>query len=108
MPIRRPAVRLRGHRPRVQELRALSACLLLAAFGVGPCYAQTLTSSMMSPVRDGFAPSDQSALRKTSDNAAAENTAPDDTTKDAKAPSRIGKIPTYEAPAASGASDSGF
>ena len=108
MPIRRPAVRLRGHRPRVQELRALSACLLLAASGVAPAYAQTLTTNMMSPVRDGYAPADQSALRKTSDNSTSENTGPDDKANDAKAPSRIGKIPTYESPAASGASVSGF
>ena len=108
MPIRRPAVRMRDHRPRVQELRALSACLVLAALGAVTAQAQTLTSSMMSPVRDGFVPSDQSPLRKTSDNGVSENTDPDDKAKDTKAPSRIGNIPTYGSPAASGASSSGF
>jgi hypothetical protein len=97
---------LRDHRPRVQELRALSACLLLAALGIDPAQAQTLTSNMLSPVRDGYAPPDQSLLRKTSDDATTDNQ--DDKSKDTKAPSRIGAIPTYGTPAASGASDSGF
>lgn len=103
MPVRRPAVRLRGACPRAQQLRALLACLVLVAVSAADARAQTLTSSMMTPVRDGFAPPDQSALRKTSDDAAA-----DDSKKDEKAPSRIGKTPTYDIPAASGASDSGF
>ena len=106
MPIRRPAVRLRDTRPRVQELRALSACLVLAAFGVAPVHAQTLTSNMLTPTRDGYAPPDQSPLRKTSDGATLDT--PDDTAKDGKAPSRIGNIPTYGIPAASGASGTGF
>ena len=106
MPIRRPAVRLRDTRPRVQELRALSACLVLAAFGINPAHTQTLTSNMLAPVRDGYAPPDQSLLRKTSDDATSDNQ--DDKTRDAKAPSRIGNIPTYGIPAASGASGSGF
>lgn len=57
---------------------------------------------MMSPVRDGFAPADQSLLRRTFD------TSPDDGSNTAKAPSRIGAIPTYGVPAASGASDTGY
>ena len=60
----------------------------------------------MTPVRDGFAPPDQSPLRKTSDDAAVDSQ--DDKAKDTKAPSRIGNIPAYGIPAASGASDSGF
>lgn len=81
----------------------LLAGLALIALNLSLAEAQTLTSSMMTPVRDGFAPPDQSALRKTSDNPTA-----DDNQKDEKAPSRIGKPPTYGIPAASGASDSGF
>lgn len=108
MPIRRPAVRLRDHRPRVQELRALSACLLLAALSISPAQAQTLTSNMLTPARDGFAPPDQSPLRKTSDDQSSDISNPDDRLKDSKAPSRIGNPPVYGTPAASGASDSGF
>lgn len=111
MPIRRPAVRLRDIRPRAQELRALPACLVLAAFCVAPVYAQTLTSNMLAPARDGYAPPDQSLLRKTSENKAtndATSDSQDDKAKDTKASSRIGKIPVYGIPVASGASDSGF
>ena len=103
MPARRPAVRLRGIRLRALSWRALRVCLVLIAFHAVQAEAQTLTSSMMTPVRDGFVPPDQSALRKTS-----EGTTADDIKKDEKAPSRIGKTPTYGIPAASGASDSGF
>ncbi len=103
MPIRRPAVRLRDLRPRAQELRALSACLLLSVCWSTTASAQALTSNLLTPVRGGFAPQDQSPLRKTSDDAQ-----PDDAKKDAKAPSRIFNTPKYGIPPASGASDSGF
>ena len=42
MPIRRPAVRLRGLRPRAQELRALPACLLLSVALIAEANAQAL------------------------------------------------------------------
>ncbi|MFX6277455.1 hypothetical protein ABTF87_19330, partial [Acinetobacter baumannii] len=52
----------------------------------------------------GFAPPDKSLLRKTAD-----NMANDDAPKPSvRAPSRIGAIPTYGVPPASGASDVGF
>lgn len=111
MPIRRPAVRLRDYRPRVQELRVLPACLVLAALSVVPVHAQTLTSNMLTPARDGYAPLDQSPLRKTSDNKTSSDATADSEdkkNKDTKAPSRIGNTPIYGNPPASGAADSGF
>ncbi|MEW6768262.1 MAG: outer membrane beta-barrel protein [Pseudomonadota bacterium] len=89
-------------------MRALSACLLLAAICSTSAQAQTLTSNMLAPTRDGYAPPDQSLLRKTSSDQSQDNLNPDDRLKDSKAPSRIGAPPTYGVPAASGASDSGF
>ncbi len=69
-----------------------------------PAQAQTLTSDLLRPVRDGFIAPQDSPLRKISENAGDDR--PGD--KDPPAPSRIGKIPTYGVPAASGASDAGF
>ncbi|MBI3699464.1 MAG: outer membrane beta-barrel protein [Afipia sp.] len=63
---------------------------------------------MLAPTRDGYAPSDQSLLRKTSGDQSIDNQNSDNSKKDTKAPSRIGAPPTYGIPAASGASDSGF
>lgn len=87
----------------VPRWRALSACCLLILFQPAAARAQTLTSNMMSPVRDGFAPPDQSALRRTAD-----NTGSNDAVRDTKAASRIGATPTYGIPPASGASDTGY
>jgi hypothetical protein len=70
---------------------------------------------MLNPVRGGFARPDQSALRRTASNATQDsdtddNAASSTTTplRGATAPSRIGQIPTWDSPAASGASDSGY
>jgi hypothetical protein len=89
-------------------LRALLACLALIAFGETSAHAQTLTSELLRPVRDGFVLPQDSPLRRTSDKTgdAADDTRLHDT--DTPAPSRIGNIPTYGLPAASGASGSGF
>lgn len=103
MPVRRPAVRLREMRPHAQPWRMLTTCLVLVGLNASFAEAQTLTSNMMTPTRDGFAPPEQSPLRKTGDGAD-----PSDATQDNKAPSRIGKTPTFGVPAASGASDTGF
>lgn len=66
--------------------------------------AQSLTPDMLNPSQGGFAPRDQSLLRRTAQN----NADGRDGARDAKASSRIGAIPTYGTPAASGASDSGY
>jgi hypothetical protein len=109
----RPAT---GRRKRVNVLRALLPCLALIAWGETSAQGQTLTSDLLRPVRDGFVSPQDSPLRRTNDRTT-ERTGDNlfdpgnderlrDT--DTPAPSRIGRIPTYGVPAASGASDSGF
>jgi hypothetical protein len=101
-----------GRCGRACTLRALLACLALIAFDTPAAQAQTLTSELLRPVRDGFITPQDSPLRKTSENTADKTgEAADDARlrdKNKPAPSRIGKIPTYGLPAASGASDQGF
>jgi hypothetical protein len=87
-------------------LHAVLPCLALIALSGAPAAAQTLTSDLLRPVRDGFVLPQDSPLRRTA------QAAPDDPNRlgdpDAPAPSRIGNIPTYGQPAASGASGSGY
>jgi hypothetical protein len=101
----------RGHRRRAIVLRALLPCLALIAFDESASRAQSLTPDLFSPARDGFVSPQNSPLRRTSE--------ADDKTgdaanaarlrdKDIRAPSRIGQIPSYGLPAASGASASGY
>jgi hypothetical protein len=93
-------------------LRALLPCLALIALHGPSAQAQTLTSELLRPVRDGFITPQDSPLRKISENPADKTgEAADDARlrdQDKPAPSRIGKIPTYGLPAASGASNQGF
>jgi len=103
----------RGRRKPVMSLRALLPCLALIAFDGTLAQAQALTPDLLRPVRDGFVSPQDSPLRRTSDNTIVDKTgeAADDARlrdKDKPAPSRIGQIPTYGLPAASGASGSGF
>jgi hypothetical protein len=94
--------------------RALLACLALLTLNKSPAAAQTVTSDLFRPVRDGFLPLQNSPLRKINDRTSDNATDPADPAGDplgdnnTPAPSRIGKIPTYGLPAANGASDSGF
>src|SRR3979409_1567601 len=102
----------RGRRKRVNALSALLPCLALIAFDETLAQAQTLTPDLFRPVRDGFVLAQDSPLRRTGD-ATADKTgdAANDARlrdKDVPAPSRIGRIPTYGLPAASGASESGY
>src|SRR6202035_5050236 len=103
---------LTGRRKRVTLLRAGLPCLgpFLALIPItSPLHAQTLTSDLLRPARDGFLAPQDSFLRKTSENVS-DN--PADPTADGQrnepAPSRIGNIPKYGLPAASGAADAGF
>jgi hypothetical protein len=100
-----------GRRRRAIVLRALLPCLALIAFDEPFAQAQSLTPDLFSPARDGFVLPQNSPLRRTSE--------ADDKTgdaanaarlrdKDIRAPSRIGQIPSYGLPAASGASASGY
>jgi hypothetical protein len=91
-----------------------SAALVVIAVA-SPLQAQTLTSDLLRPVRDGFLTPQDSFLRKTSDktgdNSADQTADPADAQRNNKtppAPSRIGAIPKYGLPAASGASEAGF
>ncbi len=101
-----------GRCRRACTLRALLPCLALIAFDAPSALAQTLTSELLRPVRDGFITPQDSPLRRTSENDADKTSdAANDArlrAKDKPAPSRVGKIPTYGLPAASGASDQGF
>lgn len=88
-------------RRRTNAIRALPVSLLLVAlFGLDAA-AQTLTSSLFNPERDGFMGEDRPLRRIEDANAQASRV-------DAPAPSRIGRIPTYDVPAASGAASTGF
>ena len=107
----RPAA---GRSKRATLLRAVLPCLGLS-FALtaiaSPLKAQTLTSDLLRPVPGGFLAPQDSFLRKTGntvDNTA--DPAADGQPLDQKqpAPSRIGNIPKYGLPAASGAADDGF
>jgi hypothetical protein len=100
-----------GRCKRAMTFRALLACLALIALDNFPAAAQTVTSDLFRPARDGFMSPQDSPLRKVGDISDKTGDAADDVRlrdKDVPAPSRIGKIPTYGLPAANGASDSGF
>jgi hypothetical protein len=90
-----------GRRQRASFLRALAVCLVLIGLDQTAA-AQTLTRDLMNPVRDGFLLPQDSPLRKVG-----AGDFPIGAT-DPMAPSRIGQIPTYGVPAASGASDNGY
>jgi hypothetical protein len=103
-----------GRRSRVFGLRALSACLVLTAWNGTKAKAQTLTPDMLRPVAGGFVSPQDLPLRKL-----AVDDGPSDSTNDslvderrrnsnAPAASRIGQVPEYGLPPASGAADSGF
>ncbi len=94
----------------------LALVLALVAFEVRFAQAQTLTTALLRPVRDGFVSPQESPLRRTSEQtgdvtSGTTGDAANDARlrdKDTPAPSRIGNIPTYGLPAASGASTSGY
>jgi hypothetical protein len=109
----RPAT---GHSKRVILSRAALPCLVLIA-ATSPLKAQTLTSDLLRPVREGFLAPQDSFLRKTGDvrtGDAGADPAADPTVeaqrknKTPPAPSRIGEIPKYGLPAANGAAEAGY
>jgi hypothetical protein len=101
-----------GRRKRVTLLRAALPCLALLAITSPPLHAQTLTPDLLRPVRDGFLAPQDSLLRKTSENIDDKPADPaaDGRPADREKPalSRIGNVPKYGLPAASGAADDGF
>src|SRR5665647_2306735 len=105
----------RGRRKRVKLLRAVLPCLALIGLDGTPARAQTITPDLFRPVRDGFVTAQNSPLRRIGDKPGDSAADPSDPANDPKlrdkdtpAPSRIGAIPTYGLPAASGAAGSGF
>lgn len=101
----------RGRRGRVTVLRALLPCLVLIALTTVPGHAQSLTPDLFRPARDGFLSPQDSPLRRTPESGDRTGDAANDARlrdKDIPAKSRIGAVPTYGLPAASGASTSGY
>jgi hypothetical protein len=112
-----------GCRGRAHLHGAALPCLavILTALSA-PAHAQSLTPELFRPARDGFFTPQASSLRRTAaavldDRASTDASDPirnpkngpaDPGPTDTKAPSRIGQIPTYGLPAASGAATSGY
>lgn len=104
----------RGRSRRALPFRALLPCLALIALDCLPAQAQTVTPDLFSPTRSSQLATPDSPLRRigittvdrTGDNANDARLRERDT--DTPAPSRIGQIPKYGLPAASGAATSGY
>src|SRR5436305_14740186 len=91
-------------------LRALLPFLALVALEVASARAQTVTPDLFNPLRSSFVAPQDSPLRKiAAGNTGEAGSDPSDgqRARDAVAPSRIGRIPTYGLPAASGAKGAG-
>jgi hypothetical protein len=97
-------------------LRCLALGLLALVLPAEGARAQTLTPDLFRPARDGFFLPQNSGLRRTAgitddappDLNADPNSEPKLRPSDTRAPSRIGQIPTYGLPAASGAAETGY
>lgn len=100
----------KGREKRGKLFRVLLPCLALAALDTTSAQAQTVTPDLFNPVRGGFVSPRDLPLRKSADNAGDAEGDPSDRQRgrNAPAPSRIGQIPTYGLPAASGAKESGY
>jgi hypothetical protein len=101
---------VKGREKRGKLFRVLLPCLALAALDTTSAQAQTVTPDLFNPVRGGFVSPRDLPLRKSADNAGDAEGDPSDRQRgrNAPAPSRIGQIPTYGLPAASGAKESGY
>lgn len=110
-----------GRSKRAQFLRAALPCLVpglaLTALGSAPAVAQSLTPDLFNPNRGGFASPETLPTRRTAGVPQAPSDAlpalPDPNADPRKArekpaTSRIGQVPTYGLPAATGASSSGY
>lgn len=86
------------------QWRALPVCGLLILCHPASAAAQSLTPDMLNPTQDGFAPRDQSLLRRTAQNLG------DDLTprRNQRALSGLGAAPAYDIPPSSGTADTGF
>ncbi|MBR1266889.1 outer membrane beta-barrel protein [Bradyrhizobium sp. AUGA SZCCT0222] len=103
---------VRGQSRRATAFRAVLPCLALIVLTGTIAQAQTVTPDLFSPTRSSQLTPVDSPLRRT--NAEANDKTSDDANdarvrdKEKPAPSRIGAIPRYGLPAASGASSSGY
>jgi len=103
-----------GRKKRASLLRAAFACLALIALRPGAAEAQSVTADLFSPKRTTQVAPENLAPRQISgspSNSVLDPTATLDPNKrkaDKPAESRIGKVPTYGLPAASGAAEAGY
>jgi hypothetical protein len=102
----RPA---RGRRLRAHLSRAVLPCLALIVLGAGKAAAQSVTPDLFSPRQTNQVAPGNLALRQVAASPALDpNGDPGPRRTDQPAASRIGKLPAYGLPAASGASDTGY
>jgi hypothetical protein len=99
-----------GQSRRARLVRAALPCLALIALTGTAAQAQTVTTDLFSSMRASRVTAADSPLRRTAAEANDPLNSPklQDNDKDRPAPSRIGQIPKYGLPAASGASTSGY
>lgn len=99
-----------GRNSRARLVRAAWPCLALIALGSPLAQAQTVTPDLFSPTRASRVTNPDSPLRRTAAETSDPLNAPklQDNIESKPAPSRIGQIPKYGLPAASGASESGY
>src|SRR6185436_18997983 len=88
--------------------RAALPCLALLALSGTGARAQTVTPDLFSSKRSSEVTPADSPLRRTAAEANDPLNSPKLQERDRPAPSRIGQIPKYGLPAASGAADSGY
>ena len=90
--------------------RSLPVSLLLLCMFAGDAAGQTLTPDMLRSERDGFVGQNRPLRRIGDTSDSTDNTGSNvpQLRRDRPAPSRIGRIPTFEAPAAAGAASTGF
>src|SRR5829696_2166383 len=97
-----------GRNCRARVFRAALPCLVLMTLSGTGASAQTVTPDLFSTTRASQVTSPDSPLRRTAAEANDPLNSPKLQDRDKPAPSRIGQIPKYGLPAASGAADSGY
>jgi len=97
-----------GRNSRARVFRAALPCLALIVLTGTAVQAQTVTPDLFSSRRASQVTSPDSPLRRTAAEANDPLNSPKLQERDKPAPSRIGQIPKYGLPAASGAADSGY
>ncbi|WP_246174724.1 outer membrane beta-barrel protein [Bradyrhizobium paxllaeri] len=97
-----------GRNSRARVLRAALPCLALIALSGTAAQAQTVTPDLFSSRRASQVTSSDSPLRRTAAEVNDPLASPKLQEDEKRAPSRIGQIPKYGLPAASGAADIGY